>query len=213
MADVVFSVTARDKDFKAAKAAHDEAIGQVKQYLLESEHKDDHFELKSTRLYRDRRDGYELEDDYYLCSSAFFVRTSRLDDLAGFQAALVERGVDEINGVTLFSSTQREQEDAARRLAISDARKKVELTAEELGWRLGKIVRIEYGETRYHYGWRQGGGGGYGGTDGRGGYGGNGGGGGYGTRGGREGGASPENLAGEDYVESNASLTFSYSIK
>lgn len=192
-ADVVFSVSAQHLDFKQAKKLHDEAVARVRQYILEGNHKDDHFELKSTRLFREPNHTSQRRDDHYTCVSTYFVRTSKLADLADFQAALVERGADEIHSATLFSSRQREFEDDARKLAIDDAKKKAALAVEQLGWRLGKILRADFGETRYSSAHGEGAG--------------------FGSRGGDRGGASAENIAGADYVEASITLVYEYTIK
>ena len=193
MADVVFSITERNKGPQLAKSGHDAALAKVKQFLLAGDAKDDRFELKATRLYRDPNRESAPDDDFYVCRSEFFVRRSRVEGLAEFQAGLVERGVDEILNVTLFSARQRELEDQARTLAIEDARRKALLTAEELDWRLGKVLRIQYEDPNWRV-WNN--------ADG-----------GFGGRNGDGHGVSPENIAGADYVESTVTLTFEYGIE
>lgn len=197
-ADLVFSISTRNKEAKQAKNEHDAGLESISSYLPENGYSEDKISLQSTLLYRNHARSSTLADDYYICQSIYSMRTKSIDRLSDLQANLVDMGADEILGVTLFSSDRRQLEDVARKRAIEDAKQKAKFTCEELGWKLGRATSIKYGQLRW-YGQRstasfsaQGE---------------------YGNRGGRGGTSTAENVGASTYVDANVTLTFEYTIE
>lgn len=147
MADLQFSVSVRDADVQRAKKSHDEINLAVRKYLEKEKYPNGIIVLEGTTLERDRGQTNKLDDDFYLARSTFSMRTDRVNELSTLQADLVSLGIDEIHLIKLFSSKQRELEDAARTLAIKDARQQADVTARELGWKLMGPTRVEYIES------------------------------------------------------------------
>ena len=144
MADIRFSVSVRDKDVQQSKKQHDRIVEELGAYLKNNGYPEGIISLESTILRRQRASGSRQDDDFYLASSVYAMRTNRTKDLATLQADLVGLGVDEILSVDLFSSKQRQLEDEATKLAFKDAKEKAQLTAECLGWNLRNATRVTY---------------------------------------------------------------------
>lgn len=197
-ADLVFSISTRNKEAQQAKNEHDATLESISSYLPENGYSEDKISLQSTLLYRNHAASPTPADDYYICRSVYSMRTMSLDRLSDLQANLVEMGVDEILGVTLFSSDRRQLEDVARKRAIEDAKQKAQFTCEELGWKLGKAVTINYGQLHWYsqqsaasfspHGE-------------------------HGNRGGRGGTSTAANIGASTYVDANVTLTFQYTIE
>jgi len=145
MADIRFGITVEDPSVQESKKKHDTIVDSLKKYLREHKYTEGILKFEETSLARTRRNVQREREDFYTAKSVYFLRTDRLSDLSQLLADLVSLGIDEIYGVQLFSSKEREYEDEARKLAIKDAFKQAELTSEELGWKLGGPVSINWG--------------------------------------------------------------------
>lgn len=199
-ADMVFSITTRHKEARVAKEQHDDAQDRCTKYLTENGFEQDKIQLRSTRLWFIPKHPRTPSQDEYACQTVYSMRTTSIDQLSDLQASLVERGVDGIQELTLFNSNRRDLEDDARRRAIDDAKQKAAFTCEQLGWKLGKPITIQYGNLRW-YGHHHRNSAGLS-PHGE-----------FGNRGGGGGTSTTDNIGASTYVDANVTLTFEYTIE
>ena len=103
---------------------------------------------------------------------------------------MVELGVDELLKVHLLSSSLRELESSARKLAIDDAKKTANKIASELDWKIGKVLEVKlYSPSSRTQSYRS-----------------------HGNCAGTGGTSTSQNIGSSNYVEMSVSLTFDYTI-
>ncbi len=153
MVDIVFAVSFEDTDAQAARRAVESVASQVNAFLKRDGFAEEIVSLLSSEIKKEQRniDSYKKQF-FYRAKSTYALRTKKVDNLENLLSRLVELGIDEIVSVSMISSKMTDLEDEARKLAIADAMRKAALTAEELGWRIGKVLAVQFhGETSYGY--------------------------------------------------------------
>jgi uncharacterized protein len=80
------------------------------------------------------------EKDGYTVTHKLDVRVKKLDDLGPALDAMVAAGANDIDAIRLDSSEADKHRDTARVEAVDDARRRAEMIAGALGYRLGDVV-------------------------------------------------------------------------
>lgn len=88
----------------------------------------------------------------FQASNMVTVKVHALDGLGALLDAAVGEGANTLNGVFFGLEDTAEKADAARLLAVADARRKAVLLAEAAGVKLGRIVAIAEGGTAVPFG-------------------------------------------------------------
>jgi len=111
-----------------------ESAGIEKRYIQTSQ-----MSLQPQYDYSDRKaprvTGYQV-------TNTISAKTYDLDNVGGMLDALVDSGVNNINGVTFSIKDPKAAKDKAREDAIKEARSKAEGMAKAAGVRLGKVIEI-----------------------------------------------------------------------
>ena len=145
--DLTFSVITEDVSVGPCKDRHMLILNAVKTFL----------DRQGKSMVSLRQDATTLDRAYLPSPERRVFRyvttfTARLRDaivLLPFQEGLITAGVTDLHGLDLFSSRQTEWQEDARREAIKDARRKAELAAKELGWKLSHATDITFSEESW----------------------------------------------------------------
>lgn len=155
MATVSIGVESQEKTAGAALAANTEQAGAVIAALKDAgiESRDIQTSNFSVQpAYADHRnqgpDGPRVVG--YRVYNQVIARVRVLDDLGGLLDRVVATGANRIGGISFGLAEDGEARDAARKLAVGEARRKAELYAAAAGVRLGPILSIS--EAGGHFG-------------------------------------------------------------
>jgi uncharacterized protein YggE len=148
MCDLVVGVVTEDENVVACRDAHEAKLRAITDYMGEYEPDDVIFGTVGTGLSIQKQARRKASDaeEHYVYRTQYSIRLKDVTRIATLQSDLVGHGVNEIVKVELLSDELPTLTDDARRLAISDARDKARLAAEELGWTLGPAVNINFQE-------------------------------------------------------------------
>jgi len=194
MVDLVFAVSFENTDAQAARRSIEGVVGKVNAFLKENGFGEEIVSLLSSNISKEKRHvGQNRYEFFYTAKSTYALRTKKVANLEQLLTSLVGLGIDEIVSVSMISTKMTDFEDEARKLAIADAKRKATLIANELGWKLGKVLSAQFhGERSYGYGTRD--------------YG-------FGKRGGHRAESSMAQTPLASHVGSHVSLTFEYVVK
>jgi len=87
----------------------------------------------------------------YTATQSITVKIRDVDNASAVRTGLAEVGITDINGPTFSIDDEEGFKDAARSLAIAEARAKAEVLAKELGVKLGGVVNFEEGNNGGDY--------------------------------------------------------------
>ena len=147
MATVSLGVTTEADTAKAAMTANNEALTTVIERLKSAgvEARD----IQTSGLSLGPRFDYSVTSSSgsqaingYIASNMLTVRVQAIDTVGGVLDAVITDGANTLNGVTFGLKDSRAATDEARKTAITDARRKAELYAAEVGAKLGRVVSI-----------------------------------------------------------------------
>jgi uncharacterized protein YggE len=142
--DLSFGVTTDDPDVQKCKEKHLAALAGVKDFL--DKHKEKTISLKQdvTRLDTAYRDNPRQR--VFRFATSYVARIKDVQSLPAIQEGLISSGVTDIHNLDLFSEKLPQLTEQARKEAISDAKRKAELAAGELGWNLTGASSISFQE-------------------------------------------------------------------
>ena len=151
-AALALSVLRRTTDLRKGRETMENTMADIEKYLREQGTKEKNFKIRQIRitpLYRDAaaysasainasdaQMWYELEQSF----------TLTLEDPAQYESvlyALLERGVNRVEGVEFYSSEIRKYRDEARLAALQAAQEKAALLAGAAGIKTGKVKKLE----------------------------------------------------------------------
>jgi uncharacterized protein YggE len=95
--------------------------------------------------YTNPRDGQPPVIDGYQASNQVEVHVRDLDKIGDVLDKLVTLGANQMNGITFEVSAAETLRDAARKVAIANARRRAELYAAAAGAKVGKVMAINEG--------------------------------------------------------------------
>jgi len=147
MATIMLGVTSQAKTAQAAMADNSAAVAailaQLKQAgIAERDIQTSGLSLNPQLDYNASSDGSLPEILGYIAANNVTVRVRALDGLGQVLDRVIQQGANTFNGLTFGLASPEPVMDAARKLAIADARRKAELYAAAAGARLGPVLTI-----------------------------------------------------------------------
>jgi uncharacterized protein len=145
------SVSTLDKDLAASKRRNDETVAKVLALTKTNAIDEKHVQTSQVTI----RPDY----DYSSAGRNFLgfrvqkevdILLSDLSKFEPFLSALLEAGVQDVNGITFRTTEFRKHRDHARALAIQAAREKAIALAAQLGQGVGKPIRIDEEQAPPH---------------------------------------------------------------
>ena len=79
----------------------------------------------------------------YRVTNLVTLRVRNLDNLGAILDAVVQEGANTVSGIRFSIQQPEDLQDAARRLAVDDARRKASVLAEQAGTKLGRVLSIQ----------------------------------------------------------------------
>jgi uncharacterized protein YggE len=146
MARVNIGVVTQLQTAAASLRQNTEAVEKVLQTLKDHNIADDDIQTSNFSVgpqYDYGRQGEPPRLIGYRVSNEVRVAVRRLDGLGALLDEVVSAGSNQINGVMFEIAEAASLEDAARRAAVSDARRKANLYAQEAGVELGSVLKVE----------------------------------------------------------------------
>jgi len=140
--DLTFGVVTEDPDLQTCKEKHVGIVKSVENYLESVKTNIEMQKQESTKLDTIYKSG--TLENVFRFTSLYLVRVKDPKNLIGFQESLISAGVTDITKLDVFSKRLQEYNDLARREAIKDAKRKAELAAEELGWKILGAISMTY---------------------------------------------------------------------
>jgi uncharacterized protein YggE len=146
MARISIGVVTQLETASASLRQNTEAVEKVLATLKDHEIADDdvqtsHFSISPQYDYN--RSGQPPRLVGYRVTNQVRVAVRRIEDLGDLLDDVVTSGSNQINEVSFDIDEVAALEDAARRIAVSDARHKATLYAQEAGVRLGPVLQVE----------------------------------------------------------------------
>jgi hypothetical protein len=136
-----------DSNLSQCKEKHLAVLAELKGFLDKQGKVLVSLRQDATKLERGQNP-YEKRPHRY--TTTYTARLKEASTLLPFQEGIVTAGVNELQGLDMFSSRQSELLNEARREAIKDARSKAELAARELDWKLSGATGISFLESYWH---------------------------------------------------------------
>ncbi len=146
MARVNIGVVTQLETAAASLRQNTEAVEKVLQTLKDHNIADDDIQTSNFSVgpqYDYARQGEPPRLIGYRVSNEVRVAVRRLEDLGALLDEVVSAGSNQVNGVMFEIAEVASLEDAARRAAVSDARRKAMLYAQEAGVELGAVLKVE----------------------------------------------------------------------
>lgn len=146
MARVNIGVVTQLETAAASLRQNTDAVEKVLQTLKDHNIADDDIQTSNFSVgpqYDYGRQGEPPRLIGYRVSNEVSVAVRRLDDLGALLDEVVSAGSNQINGVMFEIAELASLEDAARRAAVNDARRKANLYAQEAGVELGAVLKVE----------------------------------------------------------------------
>ena len=144
--DLSFAVVTENVDPSRCKEQHLAALTKLKAFLDEQGKALVSLRQDATTLNRPLLSHNERP---FVYTTSFSARLREASVLIPFQEGIVNAGVTDLQGLDFFSERQPELLDEARREAIKDAKRKAELAAKELGWKLSGANDIAFTEESW----------------------------------------------------------------
>lgn len=145
MATISLGVTTEGKSAAEAMAANSTAVTAVIARLKAAGIEDRDLQTSNLSLnpnYVGYDSGSAPTISNYTASNQLSVRVRALASLGGVLDAAITDGANTMNGLTFDVAQPRPMLDAARKLAVEDARARATLLAEAAGGKLGKVMSI-----------------------------------------------------------------------
>ena len=144
--DLSFAVVTENLDPSRCKEQHLATLTKLKAFLDQQDKTLVSLRQDATTLNRAALPNNERP---FVYTTSFSARLRDALALIPFQEGIVNAGVTDLQGLDFFSERQPELLDQARREAIKDARRKAELAANELGWKLSGANDIIFTEESW----------------------------------------------------------------
>lgn len=134
------AVETKGKESSKVKKDNDTSVDKVLKFLKSTklEPKD----IKTERVALYPQYDYNEKKNYYMASQTISISLRDLSQYESIISGLIEAGVNRINGVTFQSSELEKLKSDARKLAVTDAKKKAEDFALALGQKVGKAIIV-----------------------------------------------------------------------
>lgn len=134
------SVENTGDDVVALKSLNDKTVDEVLKHIKQSgvEAKD----IQTQYVSLNKRYDYNTKTYSYYAKQTITVLLRNLKNYDSLVSGLVQKGINSIDGITFGSSKVDELKSQARKLAISDAKKKAQEYAGVLNQKIGKALQI-----------------------------------------------------------------------
>lgn len=147
MATIMLGATSQAKTAQAAMADNSAAVAAILAQLKAAGIEDRDVQTSGLSLnpqfdYNQSADGKLPEILGYVASNNVTVRVRVLEGLGPVLDSVIAQGANTFNGLTFGLASPEPVMDAARKLAVADARRKAELYAAAAGVRLGPVLTI-----------------------------------------------------------------------
>lgn len=148
MATLSLGVTSTGKTAAEALAANNEALTAVIGRLIAAKVADRDVQTSNLSLGPNwvmKADGSGQEVQGYVASNQLTVRIRDLGTVGAVLDAAVQDGANTLGGLTFGLADDKDEQDAAKKAAVSDAMAQAKLLAEAAGVKLGPVVSIVQG--------------------------------------------------------------------
>lgn len=147
MATIMLGVTSQSETAQAAMAANSASVAAILAQLKAAGLQDRDIQTSGLSLnpqfdYNQSADGTLPQILGYVATNNVTVRVRALDGLGQVLDSVIQNGANTFNGLTFGLAAPEPVMDAARKLAVADARHKAELYAAAAGVRLGPVLTI-----------------------------------------------------------------------
>ena len=147
MATIMLGVTSQSETAQAAMAANSASVAAILAQLTAAGLQDRDIQTSGLSLnpqfdYNQSNDGTLPQILGYVATNNVTVRVRALDGLGQVLDRVIQNGANTFNGLTFGLAEPEPVMDAARKLAVADARRKAELYAAAAGVRLGQVLTI-----------------------------------------------------------------------
>ena len=147
MATIMLGATSQAETAQGAMAGNSAAVAAILAQLKAAGIEDRDIQTSGLSLnpqfdYNKASDGTMPEILGYIASNNVTVRVRALDGLGLVLDSVIANGANTFNGLTFGLASPEPVMDAARKLAVADARRKAELYAAAAGVRLGQVLTI-----------------------------------------------------------------------